>query len=31
MAFSTFISKIVPAAEAQRVALDLRCGPEGHN
>jgi hypothetical protein len=31
MLFVRINSNIEPAAEAPRVALALRCGPEGHN
>jgi hypothetical protein len=31
MAFSTNMSTIKTAAEAPRVALELRCGPKGRN
>ena len=31
IAFETFNTTFVPAAEAPRVAHSLRCGPEGRN
>jgi hypothetical protein len=31
MPFATYLTHIVPTAEAPRVALALRCGPEGRN
>ena len=31
IAFETYNTTVVPAAEAPRVALVLRCGPEGRN